>query len=217
MEVNFIQGISSEQQEGECESDSNAFDLMIEELSDDELEIEPLVNHVFVVGWQREPLEIEPRVQLRPSVEEPPKLELKPLPENLEYAYLGENESLPVIISSDLTTGQKEALLDVLRENREAIGWTMADIKGISPTIVQHRIHLIDDAKPTRDAQRRLNPVMKEAVRKDILKCLDHGIIYPISDSSWVSSVQVVPKKSGITVIQNEAKELIPTRIQTGW
>ncbi|XP_020269345.1 uncharacterized protein LOC109844641 [Asparagus officinalis] len=107
MEVNFIQGISSEQQEGECESDSNASDLMIEELSDDELEIEPLVNHVFAVGWQREPLEIEPRVQLRPSVEEPPKLELKPLPENLEYAYLGENESLPVIISSELTTGHE--------------------------------------------------------------------------------------------------------------
>ena len=84
-------------------------------------------------------------------MEEPPKLELKPLPENLKYAYLGENEPLPVIISSDLTTGQKEALLDVLRENREAIGWTMTDIKGISPTIIQHRIHLIDDAKPTRD------------------------------------------------------------------
>ena len=65
----------------------------------------------------------------------------------------------------------------------------MADIKGISPIIFQHRIHLIDDAKSTRDPQRRLNPVMKEAVRKDILKCLDHRIIYPISDSSWVSPV----------------------------
>ena len=125
---------------------------MIEEFSDDELELDLLVNHVSAVGWQWEPLEIEPRVQLCPSVEEPPKLELKHLPENLEYAYLGENESLPVIISSDLTTDQKEALLDVLRENMEAIGWTMADIKGISPTIVLHRIHLIDDAKPTRDA-----------------------------------------------------------------
>ena len=50
MEVNFIQGISSEQQEGECESDSNASDLMIEELSDDELEIEPLINHVLLLA-----------------------------------------------------------------------------------------------------------------------------------------------------------------------
>jgi len=62
-----------------------------------------------------------------------------------------------------------------------------------------------------------MNPIMKEAVRKDILKCLDNGIIYPISDSSWVSPVQVVPKKSGITVVKNDDDELIPTRIQTGW
>lgn len=105
----------------------------------------------------------------------------------------------------------------MLKEHKEAIGWTMVDIKGISPTIVQHRIHLIEDAKPKRDPQRRLNPVMKEAVRKDILKCLDNEIIYPISDSTWVSPVHVVPKKSGITVIQNEANELVPTRVQTGW
>ena len=62
-----------------------------------------------------------------------------------------------------------------------------------------------------------MNPVMKEAVRKDILKCLDNGIIYLISDSSWVSPVQVVPKKSGITMVKNDDDELKPTRIQTGW
>ena len=62
-----------------------------------------------------------------------------------------------------------------------------------------------------------MNPVIKEAVGKDILKCLDNGIIYPISDSSWVRPVQVVPKKSGITVLKNDDDELIPTRIQTGW
>ena len=93
----------------------------------------------------------------------------------------------------------------------------MADIKGISPTIVQHRIHLTENAKPRKDPQRRMNPVMKEAVRKDILKCLDNRIIYPISDSLWVSLVQVVPKKSGITVVKNDDNELIPTQIQIGW
>ena len=62
-----------------------------------------------------------------------------------------------------------------------------------------------------------MNPIMKEAVRKDILKCLNNGIIYPISDSSWVSPVQVVPKKSGITVVKNDDDELMPIRIQTGW
>ena len=58
---------------------------------------------------------------------------------------------------------------------------------------------------------------MKEVVREEVLKLLDVGIIYPISDSQWVSPVQVVPKKSGITVVENEKNELIPTRVQTGW
>ena len=150
-------------------------------------------------------------------MEEAPKLELKPLPKHLKYAYLGPSETLPVIILADLDPKQEGELLSVLDENKEALGWTMTDIKGISPSIVQHRIHLREDAKPTRDPQRRLNPTMKEVVKKEIIKLLDNGIIYPILDSSWVSPVQVVPKKSGVTVIQNDNDELNPTRIQTGW
>ncbi|KAH9763969.1 hypothetical protein KPL70_001356 [Citrus sinensis] len=65
--------------------------------------------------------------------------------------------------------------------------------------------------------QRRLNPNMKKVVRTEVLKLLDAGIIYPISDSSWVSPVQVVPKKSGVTVVANADNELIPTRVTTGW
>ncbi|VVA38602.1 PREDICTED: LOW QUALITY PROTEIN, partial [Prunus dulcis] len=72
-------------------------------------------------------------------------------------------------------------------------------------------------SKPSRDAQRRLNPNMKEVVRAEVLKLLDVGIIYPISDSKWVSPVQVVPKKSGITVVKNEKNELVPTHTITGW
>ncbi|XP_019150122.1 PREDICTED: uncharacterized protein LOC109146926, partial [Ipomoea nil] len=56
-----------------------------------------------------------------------------------------------------------------------------------------------------------------EVVKKEILKLLDAGIIYPISDSRWVSPVYVVPKKTGITVIENDNGELVPTRIQNGW
>jgi len=78
---------------------------------------------------------------------------------------------------------QEEDLLVVLRENREAIGWTIADIKGINPSIMQHRIHLIEEAKPKRDSRHRLNPIMQEAVPTEILKLLDNGIIYLISDS----------------------------------
>ena len=58
---------------------------------------------------------------------------------------------------------------------------------------------------------------MKEVVRKEVLKWLDAGVIYLISDSSWVSPVQVVPKKGGTTVVVNEKNELLPTRIVTGW
>ncbi|KAH9704903.1 hypothetical protein KPL70_011654 [Citrus sinensis] len=80
-----------------------------------------------------------------------------------------------------------------------------------------HYIHLDENAKSTREMQRRLNPNMKEVVRTEVLKLLDAGIIYPISDSSWVSPVQVVPKKSGVTVVTNADNELIPTRVTTGW
>ena len=67
------------------------------------------------------------------------------------------------------------------------------------------------------DAQRRLNPSMKEVVQKEVLKWLDAGVIYPISDSSWVSPVQVVPKKGGTKVIINEKNEFLLTRTVTGW
>jgi hypothetical protein len=107
--------------------------------------------------------------------------------------------------------------LRVLREHKTAIGWTIANIKGISPAKCMHQIYLEDEAKPTKDAQRKLNPHIKEVVKKEVLKLLDVGIIYPISDSQRVSPVQVVPKKSGIIVVKNEDEELIPTRITTGW
>ena len=105
----------------------------------------------------------------------------------------------------------------VLREYKTAIGWTLADIRGISPTTCMHLILLAEGAKPSREAQRRLNPHMMEVVKKEIIKLLDCGVIYPISDSRWVSPIQVVPKKSGVTVVKNDENELVPTRIQAGW
>ncbi|CAN6581623.1 unnamed protein product [Malus baccata var. baccata] len=154
---------------------------------------------------------------LLPSVMQAPVLELKPLPDHLKYAFLGEEETLPIIVSSSLTALEEEKLIRVLKEHKTAIGWTLADIKGISPTTCMHRIFLEEGAKPTREAQRRLNPPMMEVVKKEIIKLLDCGVIYPISDSRWVSPVQVVPKKSGVTVVKNAEDELVPTRIQTGW
>ena len=122
-----------------------------------------------------------------------------------------------MIISSALNSQEEEALIQVLRTHKTALGWSISDLKGISPARCMHKILLEDDAKPVVQPQRRLNPAMKEVVQKEVTKLLEAGIIYPISDSPWVSPVQVVPKKGGMTVIHNEKNELVPTRTVTGW
>ncbi|KAM2950741.1 hypothetical protein COP2_000321 [Malus domestica] len=155
--------------------------------------------------------------KMLPSVVQPPTLELKPLLSHLKYVYLGEDETLPVIISCSLTAQEEGKLVRVLKEYKTAIGWTLADIKGISPTTCMHRILLEEGSKTSREAQRRLNPPMIEVVKKEVIKLLDCGVIYPISDSRWVSPVQCVPKKFGVTVVANAENEFVPTRIQTGW
>ncbi|GJR66974.1 reverse transcriptase domain-containing protein [Tanacetum coccineum] len=136
-----------------------------------------------------EPLEWKiPENRLKPSVDKTPKVELKALPDHLEYAF-----------------------------NKKAIAWGISDIKGIHPSFCTHKILMEEVYKPCVQPQRRLNPNMKEVVKKKVIKLLDAGIIYPISDSPWGSPVQVVPKKGGITVVRNEKNELIPQRTITGW
>ncbi|XP_050133220.1 uncharacterized protein LOC126609321 [Malus sylvestris] len=137
-----------------------------------------------------------PKQPLLPSSEQAPKLELKLLSSHLKYAHLGVNETLPVIIAADLNDTEEDKLLRVLRKYQDALGWTLADIKGISPALCMHRIFMEAGTKPIVEAQRRLNPIMKEVVRVEVMKLLDAGIIYPISDSKWVSPTQVVPKKA---------------------
>ncbi|CAN6570929.1 unnamed protein product [Malus baccata var. baccata] len=154
---------------------------------------------------------------LLPSVIQAPVLELKPLPDHLKYVFLGDEETVPVIVSSSLMAIEEEKLIRVLKEHKTAIGWTLADIMGISPATCMHRLFLDEGAKPTREAHGRLNPPMMEVVKKEIIKLLDYGVIYPILDSRWVSPVQVVPKKSGVTMVKNAENELVPTRIQIGW
>ncbi|GJS87521.1 hypothetical protein Tco_0770157 [Tanacetum coccineum] len=155
--------------------------------------------------------------RLKPSSVEPPKLKLKELPEHLEYAFLQEENQLLVVISSALSTDKKNRLLEVLRNHKGVIAWSIADIKGIESSFCTHKILIEDEFKPSVQPQRRLNPNIQEVVKKEVIKLLDAELIYPISDSPWVSPVQVVPKKGGMTVVKNEKNELILQWSVTGW
>ncbi|GKA15891.1 hypothetical protein Tco_0828296 [Tanacetum coccineum] len=164
-----------------------------------------------------EPLEwIAPKNRLKPSIKELPKLELKELPEHLKYAFLQGDDQLPVVISSSLSRDEKSKLLNVLRNHKRAIAWSIADINGIESSFCTHKILIEDEYKPTVQPQRRLNPNINEVVKKVVIKLLDAGLIYPISDSPWVSPVQVVPKRRD-NGSKNENNELIPQCTVTGW
>ena len=154
---------------------------------------------------------------IKDGTSEPQKLELKPLPLELKYAYLEEQEQCLVVISSLLSPSQEGSLMHILRENKKALGWKITDLKGISPEVCTHHIYLDEEAKSVRQPQRRLNPHMQEVVRAEVLKLLQAGIIYPISDNTWVSPTQVVPKKSGVTTVSNEKGEKMPTHLTIGW
>ncbi|RDX82742.1 hypothetical protein CR513_36427, partial [Mucuna pruriens] len=139
----------------------------------------------------------------------PPPMGLKPLPSHLKYAYLDAEQQLSVIIGSNLRWEQENKLLSILRQHKKAIG--------INPSICMHRILMEEEAKPIRQQQRRMNPTILCVVKKEVTKLLVVGIIYPISDSQWVTLVQVVPKKSRMTVTKNQHDELVPMWIQNSW
>ncbi|XP_071692969.1 uncharacterized protein [Rutidosis leptorrhynchoides] len=135
----------------------------------------------------------------------------------VDLAIASTNGTLPFIIALDLTGVQEKALMEVLHKYNAAVGWTIADLKGISPSMCMHRIVTDPKVKPARDTQCRLNPNMQEVVKNEVLKWLDAGIIFSISDSQWVSPTQTVPKKAGITIMETEEGEKITTRPVTGW
>ncbi|XP_049352644.1 uncharacterized protein LOC125817112 [Solanum verrucosum] len=195
--------------------------------NDDEFEVQGYKEVVAALlgmgNYSKTPLklDIHPKNQesphAKPSKEEPPNLELKVLPSDLRYSFLGVNNTLPVIIKIDLLEWQLKLLLEVLRRHINAIGWTIAKIVGIPPGICTHKIDLDSDCKLSVEHQRRLNPQMQEVVKEDIIKLLDAGVIYPIVDIKWVSPVQCVPKKGGLTVVPNENGGLVSMRPVTGW
>ena len=95
---------------------------------------------------------------------------LKELPSHLKYAFLEPEKAKPIIISAVLTKKEEHKLLKILRKYKEAIVWSIEDLKGISPSIFMHKIMLEDNAKTSIEHQRKLNPVMKDVVRKEVLK-----------------------------------------------
>nr|GFA73394.1 reverse transcriptase domain-containing protein [Tanacetum cinerariifolium] len=99
----------------------------------------------------------------------------------------------------------------------KAIAWKLTDINGIDLEFCSHKILLEEDYSSKVQSQRRVNPKIYDVIKKEVEKLLDTGLIYPISDSPWVSPIYCVPKKGGMTVIKNDENELVPTRLVTRW
>nr|GFA68956.1 DNA-directed DNA polymerase [Tanacetum cinerariifolium] len=129
------------------------------------------------------------------SIDKPPVVELKDLPPYLEYAFLEGDDKLPFIIAKDLKDEEKTSLIKVLESHKQALAWKLSDIKGINLEFCTHKILMEDNFKPAVQHQRRVNPKIHEVIKKEVLKLLDAGLIYPISDSPWVSPVHCIPKK----------------------
>ena len=123
--------------------------------------------------------------------ESPPRplIKLKPLPTGLRYAFLHGYSQSPVIISDKLSEKESSRLITVLEKHRTVLGYSLQDLKGISPTLCTHRIPLDPAFTPSREPQRRLNNAMREVVKKEVLKLLHAGVIYPVLYSEWVSPV----------------------------
>ncbi|GJZ07840.1 hypothetical protein Tco_0542123 [Tanacetum coccineum] len=176
----------------------------------------PLPNQGNYFPETRKDLKICEANNEKSSVNEPPEVELKDLPPHLEYAFLEGNDKLPVIIVKDLKNEEKAALIEVLKSHKRAIAWKLSDIKGIDLEFCTHKILMEKDYEPTVQQQRRVNLKIHDVIKKEVEKLLDAGLIYPISDSPWVSPVHCVLKKGGMTVVKNDENDLIPTRLVTG-
>ncbi|KAK8498802.1 hypothetical protein V6N12_066943 [Hibiscus sabdariffa] len=166
-----------------------------EEVDDSPFKEQQIKPFIPRSGMKFESLDFTEFVPPKSSLEIAPTLELKPLPSHLKYVYLGANDTLPVIISTQLNANQEFSVVNLLKQYKKALEWTMSDLKSISPTICMHKILLDESYSSSVESQRRLNPAMKKVVMKEIINWMDVGIIYPVSDSSWMSPVQCVPKK----------------------
>ncbi|GJZ05583.1 hypothetical protein Tco_0539376 [Tanacetum coccineum] len=128
-----------------------------------------------------------------------PRSNLRTLLPSTPIGILEDNNKFPVIIAKDLSVDEKAALIKVLKSRKRAIAWKLSDIKGINPEFCSHKILMEEDYEPAVQHQRRVNPKIHDVIKKEVEKLLDAGLIYPISDSPWVSPVHCVRKKVGMT------------------
>nr|GEX81468.1 reverse transcriptase domain-containing protein [Tanacetum cinerariifolium] len=177
----------------------------------------PLPNHEQYMPSLKKELKVCEAKTVKSFVDEPPEVELKDLPPHLEYAFLEGDNKLPVIIAKELGDEEKSALIKVLKSHKRAVAWKLSDIQGINPEFCTHKILMEEDYKPAVQHQRRVNPKIHDVIKKEVEKLFDARLIYPISDSPWVSPIHCMPKKGGFTVVKNEENELIPTRLVIGW
>nr|GEU54124.1 reverse transcriptase domain-containing protein [Tanacetum cinerariifolium] len=196
--------------------DSEGDILLLEAFPNDDPSL-PLPNQGNYLPEVRKELKICKAKSDKSSIDEPPEVELKDLPPHLEYAFLEGDDKLPIIIAKDLSVEEKTALITVLKSHKRAIAWKLSDIKGIDPEFCTHKILMEEDFEPAVQHQKRVNPKIYDVIKQEVLKLLDAGLIYPISDSPWVSPVHCVPKNGGFIVVENKDNELILTRLVTGW
>nr|GFC34183.1 reverse transcriptase domain-containing protein [Tanacetum cinerariifolium] len=147
----------------------------------------PLPNHEHYFPSYKKELKVCEAKTIESSVDEPPEVELKDLPHHLEYAFLEGDNKLLVIIAKELGSEEKAALIKVLKSHKRAIAWKLSDIQGINPEFCTHKILMEEDYNPAVQHQRRVNPKIHDVIKKEVEKLLDAGLIYPISDSPWVS------------------------------
>lgn len=158
------------------------------ESSDKDLE-EVAKDFIEEIEQPRNPLPLDETLEAPKS---PIKLKLLPL--GLKYTFLNDEKESPVIISDKLSEYETIRLLTILEKHHSAFGSSLQDLKGISPALCTHRIPIDLAYTPSWEPQRRLNNAMSD-VKKEVLKLLHAGIIYPVPHSEWISPVQVVPKK----------------------
>nr|GFA46087.1 DNA-directed DNA polymerase [Tanacetum cinerariifolium] len=170
--------------------------LLLEAFLNDDPSLPPL-NQVNYLPEVRKELKIYKAKSNNSLVDEPLIVELKYLPPHLEYAFLEGDDKLAVIIAKYLSMKEKTNLITVLKSHKRAIAWKLSDIKGIDPEFCTHKILMEEDFEPAFQHQRRVNPKIHDVIKQEVIKLLEARLIYPISDSLWVSPMHCIPKKGG--------------------